>query len=74
MATETNKKKDASIEEILNELEGMADELEKGELPLEDAFVVYEKAVSMLANVHERIDMVEKKMKVLRESDEEGTT
>ena len=55
------------IDEMLASLEHMAEEMESGELSLEESFAVYEKAVAMLKEVQVRIGEAEQKIMKLSE-------
>lgn len=59
-----NEKK-ATLEENLAELETVITELEKDDVPLEQAFSLYEKGVKLAKLCEEDIDTVEKKVLLL---------
>lgn len=59
-----------SLEENFEELEAMIEQLEQGELPLEDAFTIYEAGMKKLRECNDSIEQVEKKMLVLSEQGE----
>lgn len=69
MAEQLNKKEDMSLEDIFQSLEGIVAELESDQISLEDSFALYNKGMNMLKECNDKIDTVEKKIKVL---DEEG--
>ena len=58
-----------SIEEMLDDIDVIIEDLESGEIPLEDSFKIYEKGMKMIASVNSRIDKVEKKMIELEAED-----
>ena len=66
-------KKELSIEETFTELDRIADELENGELSLEDAFSAYERGMKLLKSASEKVDSVEKKIKIISENGIEET-
>ena len=51
-----------SIEEMLDEVDGIIESLENGDIPLEDSFKIYEKGMKTIQTVNARIDKVEKKI------------
>lgn len=51
-----------SIEEMLEEVDGIIDSLESGDIPLEDSFKIYEKGMKSIKEINSRIDKVEKKI------------
>ncbi|MBQ0146329.1 MAG: exodeoxyribonuclease VII small subunit [Lachnospiraceae bacterium] len=51
-----------SIEEMLEEVDGIIDSLESGDIPLEDSFKIYEKGMKAIREINGRIDKVEKKI------------
>lgn len=58
-------KREASLEELFTEIEGILERMEDQEVSLEDSFLLYEKGMKKLAQCNERIDKVEKKMLVI---------
>ena len=58
-----------TIEEMLQEADELIAVLEKGDIPLEDAFRIYEKGVRLLGTINSGIDRVEKKIRELEEED-----
>lgn len=66
---EENREKDAvqetSLEEAFAQLEQIINTMEQDELPLEDAFLLYEQGLKKLKLCNEKLDLVEKKMQVL---------
>lgn len=55
-----NKESKKTIEEMLSEVDGIIDELESGEIALEDSFKIYEKGMKLVQTINSRIDKVEK--------------
>lgn len=51
-----------TIEEALQELDGIVEKLESREISLEESFSMYQKGMEVLKQCSEKIDMVEKKM------------
>lgn len=70
VAQEQEKKKEQSLEELFQELEIIAANLE-GEVNLEESFRLYQKGMALLKQCNDRIDKVEKQVLVL---DEDGET
>lgn len=64
--TEQNQKTDTQnekkIEEVFQELDTIADQLESGETSLEDSFRLYKKGMELLKYCSDKLDTVEKKM------------
>ena len=67
-----------SVEEIFARLEKMADTLEDGSVPLEEAFRIYAGGMELLKTANATIDGVEKQMQILlaevKDGDDEGET
>ena len=57
--------KKATIEELFEEIDKTITELEKDDLPLDQAFSLYEKGIKLTAECEKEIDPVEKKVQVL---------
>lgn len=56
----------AKLEDNFKKLENCIDQLENEELPLEEAFKVYETGMKLLATCNKDIDKVEKKLVMLQ--------
>lgn len=65
--------KKISIEDSFEQLDALIDELQKGELSLEDSFKKYEEGMKLIKHCTETIDKVEKKLEII-EAQEEGQT
>lgn len=65
--------KDLTIEETFEELEKIADNLEKGDLSLEDSFKAYERGMKLLKSAGEKVDAVEKQIKIISENGSEDS-
>lgn len=63
-------KKEKTIEETFEELEGIIRRLESGESSLEESFQYYEAGLKLVKSCNDKIDKVEKKMAVLEEKGE----
>jgi len=64
-----------SFDEALHQLEALAQQLETGDIPLEDALRVYERAVELFRHCRARLEGVEHKLELLtRDLDGEPTT
>jgi exodeoxyribonuclease VII small subunit len=59
------------FESALEELEGMVEQLETGELPLEESLAVFEKGVALVNYCNQKLSEVEKKVELLVK-DKEG--
>jgi len=53
------------FEEALAELEGLVQRLEKGELPLEESLVAFERGVNLVRQLTQRLAEVEQRVEVL---------
>ena len=51
-----------TVEEMLEEVDGIIESLESGDIPLEDSFKIYEKGMKTIQTINSRIDKVEKKI------------
>jgi len=59
----------AKFEEALSELEGLVQRLEKGELPLEESLAAFERGMSLVRYLGERLTQVEQRVEVLLKSE-----
>lgn len=59
--------KELSLEENINEIEGIVKQLEQENLTLESAFLLYQNGVEKIRQAEEAIGRVETRMKVLME-------
>jgi len=57
------------FEDALTELEGIVQRLEKGELPLEDSLVAFERGVTLVRSLSQRLAEVEQRVEVLLRSE-----
>ena len=62
------KEKDVSFEEALNELEQIAEKLERGQLTLEDSIKAYERGMDLIKICTERLKEAEGKIEFLAKS------
>ena len=53
---------DATIEEMLDEVDKIIAQLDSGEVPLEESFTIYERGMKLVKSINTRIDRVEKKI------------
>ena len=60
-----------SLEELFSDLEKVLGSLEDESVSIEDAFDLYQKGITMVRQCNERIDRVEKELKLLNGVDEE---
>lgn len=61
-----------TFDQALTRLEELSGKLEQGDIPLEDALEVYEKAVGLFALCRDRLDSMEQRIEKLTE-DLDGT-
>ncbi len=66
-------KKNKSIESKLNELEGLLEELESGELDLDDALKKFERGIKLSRECQKTLEEAELKIKVLMGDELEET-
>ena len=64
-------RKKITFESGMEELEGLVSQLESGELPLEDSFKAYERAIALKKSLSELLDEGDRRIRVLTESGEE---
>ncbi|MCD8398403.1 MAG: exodeoxyribonuclease VII small subunit [Lachnospiraceae bacterium] len=63
---ETNvKKNEDTLEESFEKLDSLLERMEDRELPLEEAFSLYQQGLELMKSCNEKIDTVEKKIQVL---------
>ena len=62
--------KEMTIEESFARLEGMVKALDSDEITLEESFKLYEEGMKLIKDVSGRIDLVEKKIKILESQGE----
>ena len=67
MENSGSEKKEMSLEENINEIEGIVKQLEQENLTLESAFLLYQNGVEKIRQAEEAIGRVETRMKVLME-------
>lgn len=66
---------DLPFDTALDQLEALAEQLEDGDVPLEESLRVYEQAVALFRHCRARLGSVEQKLEILtRDLDEEPTT
>ena len=53
---------DMTIEDMLDEVDGIIARLDSGEIPLEDSFKIYERGMKLVNGINTRIDKVEKRI------------
>jgi len=61
--------KGKTFEEALKRLESIVQELESGDLPLEEAFKKFEEGVKLSRYCSEKLDQTEKKIEILLKDD-----
>ncbi|MBR0378700.1 MAG: exodeoxyribonuclease VII small subunit [Lachnospiraceae bacterium] len=62
--------KEMTIEESFARLEGMVKALDSDEITLEESFKLYEEGMKLIKDVSGRIDLVEKKIRILESQGE----
>lgn len=60
-----------SFEEKLKELEDLVNDLEKGELPLEESIAKFENGINISKECHKKLEEAEKKINILIGDNEE---
>ena len=63
-----NIRKEETLEELFDKLDGVVKALENRDTTLEDSFLAYEKGIRYLKACNDKIDRVEKQMLVINES------
>ncbi|NOZ63938.1 MAG: exodeoxyribonuclease VII small subunit [Caldiserica bacterium] len=58
------------LEDALKRLEDLVRKLEEGNLPLEESLKIFEEGVKLVRLCTEKINEVEKKIEILKETDE----
>lgn len=64
--------KKLTLEESFDALDGIIDELQSGELTLEESFKKYEEGMKLIKNCNDSIDKVEKKLLVINGGEDEA--
>ena len=62
---------DKTLETVFEELDEIVGKLEGENISLEESFKMYHKGIDLLKECNEKIDMIEKKMKILDEDGEQ---
>jgi len=71
--SEKKEKQERTIEQSLALLEEMAKRMENENVPLDEAFAIYEQGMQLLKEVNEKIDRVEKKIAELDKKQSGGS-
>ena len=61
-----------TIEEMLDQLEGLLEHMENRDSSLEETFACYEKGMKLVKACSGKIDKVEKKIQILSEEGQDG--
>ena len=64
--------KKMTLEESFDALDGIIDELQGGELTLQESFKKYEEGMKLVKNCNDSIDKVEKKLLVINGGEDEA--
>lgn len=62
--------KKLTLEESFDALDGIIDQMQSGELTLEESFQKYEEGMKLIKNCNDAIDKVEKKLAVINGEEE----
>lgn len=62
---------DKTLETVFEELDEIVGKLEGENISLEESFQMYHKGIDLLKECNEKIDTIEKKMKILDEDGEQ---
>lgn len=63
-----------TFEEALRELETLVERLESGELPLEEALVLYERGVALAGQCNRLLEAAERRIEILKDAAGDGQT
>ncbi|MCC8050052.1 MAG: exodeoxyribonuclease VII small subunit [Clostridiales bacterium] len=63
--SEQDTESDLSLEASFEKLDGLLERLEDREIPLEEAFTLYQQGVELIRRCNEKIDTVDKKILVM---------
>lgn len=64
-------RKDSTLQDIFAQLDKVIENMEQGDISLEESFHLYHQGMDMLKTCNEKIDKVEKKMLILDNEGEE---
>lgn len=62
LENQNEEKREQPLEELFDELDQVLHQMEDGEVPLEEAFSLYEKGMRLVKECSGRLDLVEKRM------------
>ncbi len=65
-----SEKQEQTLEELFGQLDQTLDKMEHGELPLDQAFLLYESGLKTLKQCNDKLDVIEKKMLELNQCGE----
>ncbi|GAA0351026.1 exodeoxyribonuclease VII small subunit [Bacillus horti] len=65
-----NKSSTLSFEEAMDKLETIVDQLEAGEVPLEQAIELFQEGMKLSQACHQKLEQVEKKVQILVEEND----
>lgn len=65
-------KEKITIEEGFGKLEEIINQMEQEEVSLEDSFELYNQGIKLVKECNEKIDLVEKQIKIIEGSDNSG--
>ncbi len=64
-AKEENEEEELSLEDSFEKLDQLLERLEDREIPLEEAFALYQQGMTLMEQCNEKIDTVEKKIQIM---------
>lgn len=65
-------KEKMSIEEGFDKLEGIIRQMEQDEVSLEDSFALYQQGIALVKACNDKIDLVEKQIKLIEGNEASG--
>jgi exodeoxyribonuclease VII small subunit len=71
--TEKNQKSSTSFEDSINELENIVEQMENGDLPLDEALSLFERGVGLAKHSQQALDKAEQRVKILMQSQQGDT-
>ncbi|GAB6259794.1 exodeoxyribonuclease VII small subunit [Photobacterium sp. CCB-ST2H9] len=66
----TKKPENMAFEEAMNELDVIVNELESGEIPLEDALKKFERGIALARNSQQKLTQAEQRVEILLQADD----
>ncbi|KKC98970.1 MULTISPECIES: exodeoxyribonuclease VII small subunit [Photobacterium] len=66
----TKKPEKMAFEEAMNELDVIVNELESGDIPLEDALKKFERGIALARNSQQKLTQAEQRVEILLQADD----